>query len=103
VREFPFQIDAANGHIFCAFGDASQMMTARLKSASELEYDALFTDEKGGSVTRRFLLHKRAPADRWAEKAIGTSSATPIRSTTSGRNNPMQSSGEPWSKVVGHE
>jgi pimeloyl-ACP methyl ester carboxylesterase len=64
VREFPFQIDAANGHIFCAFGDASQMMTARLKSASELEYDALFTDEKGGSVTRRFLLHKRAPVDR---------------------------------------
>ena len=63
---YPFELDEAFGRIVYKLPSGLDGSRATLKSATELEYEAVLSNYGGGKGTHRILLHKRteAPADR---------------------------------------
>ena len=59
MRDYPFQLDEADGGIFCKFPGGADILTAKLKSATELHYE-LRTLDRGRTDARSFLLRKRS-------------------------------------------
>ncbi len=66
LGDYPFEVDEAFGRIVYKLPSGLDGARASLKSATELEYEAMLNNYWGGKGTRRILLHKRAeaPADQ---------------------------------------
>jgi pimeloyl-ACP methyl ester carboxylesterase len=58
VDEFPFRLDEDGGELFYKFPTGPNILIAKLKSETELEFEA-HLQKNGVSGIRKFLLHKR--------------------------------------------
>jgi pimeloyl-ACP methyl ester carboxylesterase len=65
LGDYPFELDEAFGRIVYKLPSGLDGARARLKSATELEYEAVLRNYGAGKGIHRILLHKRAeaPAD----------------------------------------
>jgi pimeloyl-ACP methyl ester carboxylesterase len=62
LGDYPFELDEALGRIVYKLPSGLDGSRATLKSATELEYEAVLSNYGGGKGTRRILLHRRAEA-----------------------------------------